>query len=64
MKIILNASKDVLLLRKRICRLHFETEKVLGTDLLRCDMNDVTIPDALYIEKNIVYYVRHQFQKG
>ena len=49
--------KDVLMLRKRICRLHFETEKVLGTDLLRCDMNDVTIPHALCIEKNIVYYV-------
>ena len=40
-----------------MCRLHSETEKVLGTDLLRCDMNDVTISHALCIEKNIVYYV-------
>ena len=49
--------KDVLILRSRICRLDFEAEKVLGTDLLQCDMNDVTIPHALCIEKKIVYYV-------
>ena len=49
--------KDVLMLRSRICRLDFETEKVLGTDLLKCDMNDLTIPHALCIEKKIVYYV-------
>ena len=34
---------------------HFETNKVLGTDFVRCHMNDVTIPHALCIEKNIVY---------
>ena len=47
--------KDVFMLRSRICRLHFETEKILGKDFVRCDMNDVTIPHALCIEKNIVY---------
>ena len=52
------------MLRSRICRLHFETEKVLGTDLLRhCDMNDVTIPHALCIEKNIVFYIIN-FREG
>ena len=56
-KIILNASKDVFMLRSRICRLHFDTEKVLGTYFVRCDMNDVTIPHALCIEKNIMYSV-------
>ena len=45
------------MLTSRICRLHFETEKVLGTDFVLCDMKDVTIPHALCIEKNIVYYV-------
>ena len=30
---------------------------------LRCDMNDVTIPHALYIEKKIVYYV-NSFREG
>ena len=40
-----------------INRLLFETDKVLGTDFVRCDMNDVTIPHALCIDKNIVYYV-------
>ena len=40
-----------------------QTEKVLATEFLRCDMNGVTIPHALCIEKNIVYY-RHQFQRG
>ena len=37
--------------------LHFETDKVLCTDFVRCDLNDVTIPHALCIEKNIVFYV-------
>ena len=49
--------KDVFMLRNMICRLHFETEKVLGTYFVWCDMNDATIPHALCIEKNIVYYV-------
>ena len=41
----------------RICRCHYETDKVLDTDFVRCDINDLTIPHALCIEKNIVYYV-------
>ena len=40
------------MLRSRICR-HLETEKVLGTYFVRCDMNDVTIPHALCIEKTL-----------
>ena len=51
------------MLRSRICRLHFETEKVLGTDFVRCDTNGVTILHALCIEKNIMYYVI-SFSKG
>ena len=54
LKIILYASKRSFLFRSRICRFHFETDKVLGTDFDLCDMNDVTIPHALCIEKNIV----------
>ena len=53
--------KDMLMLRSRICRLHFETDKVLDTvldtDFVWCDMNDVTIPHVLCIEKNIVFFV-------
>ena len=32
-------------------------DKVLRMDFVWCDMNDATIPHALWIEKNIVYYV-------
>ena len=46
-----------MMLRSRICRLHFETDKVLWTYFVRCDMNDVTIPHAFVLRKNIVYYV-------
>ena len=49
--------KDAFMSRSRIFRFHFETDKVFGTDFVRCDINDVTIPFALCIEKNIVYYV-------
>ena len=50
--------RDAFMLRKyELYRLHFETEKVLGTYFVWCDMNDATIPHALCIEKNIVYYV-------
>ena len=49
--------KHVFMIRIRICGLHFETKKVLSTDFVWLDMNDVTIPHALCIEKNIVYYV-------
>ena len=41
------------MLRSRICRLQFETEKVLGTDSLRCDMNDVTIPHTFVLRKTL-----------
>ena len=34
-----------------------QTEKDLGTDFVQCDMNDVTIPHELCIEKNMVYHV-------
>ena len=43
--------QDSFLYRSRICRFHFETDEVLGTDFVRCDMNDVKIPHALCIEK-------------
>ena len=49
--------------RSRICRLHFEPEKVLGKDLLQCDMKEVTIPHALCFEKNIVFYIIN-FREG
>ena len=35
---------------------HFETDKVLGTDFVWCDMN-ATIPYAMCIEENSVFYV-------
>ena len=56
--------KDVFMLRSRICRLHFETEKIFGKDFVRCDMNNVTIPHALYIEKHIVYKGGVSFRDG
>ena len=49
--------------KNRICRFHFETDKVLGTDFVRCDMNDITMPHALCIEKKHCV-LRHQFQRG
>ena len=49
--------KDVFMFRSRICMFHFETVKVLQPNFVWCDMNDPTIPHALCIEKNIVYYV-------
>ena len=45
--------RDAFMLRNMNYRLHFETDKVLCTDFVRCDMNDVT----MCIEKNTVYYV-------
>ena len=45
----------VWLFRSRISRFYFNTDKALRTDFVRGD--DVTIPHALCIEKNIVYYV-------
>ena len=49
--------KDEFMFRSRICRFYFETDKVLSTDFVLCNMNDVTIPHELCIEKNILYYV-------
>ena len=43
--------------RSRICSLYFKTETIFGKYFVQCDMNDVTIPHALCIEKHIVYYV-------
>ena len=45
--------KDAFLLRSRICRLHFETDKILCTYFVRCDMNDVTIPHAFVLRKTL-----------
>ena len=39
-----------------IYRFHFETDKVLSTDFVQCNMNDVTISHALCIDKNCVYH--------
>ena len=41
------------MLRIRICRLHFETGKVLFTYFVRCDMNGVTIPHAFVLRKTL-----------
>ena len=37
--------------------LKFETDKVLGKNIIWCDMNNITKPHALCFEKNILYYV-------
>ena len=55
--------KDASMFSSRICRFHFETDKAFGTDFERCDMNDLKIPYALCIEKNICV-LRHRFQRG
>ena len=39
-----------------------KTDKVLRTDFVWCDMNDVTIAYAMCIDKHWV--LRHQFQRG
>ena len=49
--------RDACMFRSRICKFHFKTDKVFGTDFLRCDVNDITRPHALCIEKN-------SFRKG
>ena len=41
--------------RSRICRFHIETDKVLSTDFVRCDINDVTITGT----SCIVYWDKH-----
>ena len=41
--------KDTFMPRSRICRLHLEKDKVLGTCFVRCDMKDVTIPHAFVL---------------
>ena len=41
------------MLRSRICRLQFETDKILCTYFVRCDMNDVTIPHAFVLRKTL-----------
>ena len=53
LKIILNPSKRCVAVLSSICRFHFEMDNVLGTDFVRCDMNDVTILHALCIEKTL-----------
>ena len=45
--------KDAFMLRSRMCRLHFEKDKVLCTDFVRCDMNDVTILHAFVLRKTL-----------
>ena len=55
--------KDAFMFGSRICRFHFETDKVLGTDFVLCNMNDVTIPHELCIEKEHCV-LRHQSQRG
>ena len=52
LKIIVNPSKRCVAALSSICRFHFEMDNVLGTDFVRCDMND----GIMYWE-NIVYYV-------
>ena len=43
------------MLRSRICRLHFEKDKLYGTYMyfVRCDMKDVTIPHAFVLRKTL-----------
>ena len=45
--------KDAFMLRSKICRLHFETDKLLGTYFVRYDMNDVTITHAFVLRKTL-----------
>ena len=45
--------KDAFMLRSRMCSLHFEKDKVLCTDFVRCDMNDVTILHAFVLRKTL-----------
>ena len=49
--------KDACMFWSWICSFNFKTDKVLGKDFVRCDMNDITISHAMCIEKNTVYYV-------
>ena len=59
----LKFQKDAFMFWSRVCRFYFETDKVLGADFVRCDMNNVTIPYALCIEKKHCV-LRHHFQRG
>ena len=59
----LTFQKDAFMFGSRVCRFYFETDKVLGADFVRCDMNNVTMPYVLCIEKKH-YVLRHQFQRG
>ena len=45
--------KYAFMLKSRICRLHFETDKVLCTYFVRYDKNDVTMPDAFVLRKTL-----------
>ena len=51
--------KDAFMSMRRICMVHFESDK----KVLLCDINDVTIPHALCIEKKHCV-LRNQFQRG
>ena len=39
--------KDAFMFRSRICRFHFERDKLIGTDFVLCNVNDFTIPHVL-----------------
>ena len=45
--------KYAFMLKSRICRLHFETDKVLCTYFVLYDKNDVTMPDAFVLRKTL-----------
>ena len=53
--------RDAFMLKSMNNRLHSETDKVLCEDFVRRYMNDVTIPLALCIEKNIIFTFANVF---
>lgn len=48
--------KGAFMFKSRICILHFDTNRVFDTEFTQCYKNDITIPLASYIEKNIIIY--------
>ena len=60
LKIILNA----FMVRSKICRFNFEADLVLCTDFAHCDVNDVTMPHVLGIEKKDTVYYVISFREG
>ena len=52
------------MVRSKICRFNFEADLVLCTDFAHCDVNDVTMPHVLGIEKKDTVYYVISFREG